>query len=178
MVSHPAQKYFVLTLSWSSAPLKHEWSEGGLHVSGKEDGISKGEAHQRLIQHLSEHQRTELDEFTKFHRGRSETADTGGFTPRTVALIRLTAKGMFGTCVFTPIFAANCLTDNPPPHTTVNSMPGTQFRVCQPHLRSPQGSWSHHGARQQLGTSATLTLLGWKWHGELLPNQGCHSSPG
>lgn len=98
MLRHPAQKHFVLTLSWSSAPLKHEWSEGGLHVSGKEDGISK-EAHQRLIQHLSEHQRTELNEFTKFHKGRGETADTGEFMPRTVALIRLTATGMFEKCV-------------------------------------------------------------------------------
>lgn len=41
MVPHPAPKCFVLTLSWWSAPLKHEWSEGGLHVSGKEDGIRR-----------------------------------------------------------------------------------------------------------------------------------------
>lgn len=126
MVSHPAPKRFVLTLSWSSAPLKHEWSEGGLHVSGKEDGISKGEAHQGLIQHLPEHQRAELDEFTKFHRGRGETTDTGGFTPGTGALIRLTAKGMFGKCIYTPIFAASYLTNNSP-RTRVNITPGTQL---------------------------------------------------
>lgn len=181
MVSHPAQKHFVLTLSWSSAPPKHEWSEGGLHVSGKEDWISKGEAHQGLIQYLSEHQRTELEEFTKFHRGRGETADTGGFTPRTVALIRLTAPGMFGKCVFAPVFAANRLTGNPPPpQTTVNIMPGIQFGDCQPRLRSPQGSWLCHSASQQLGTSGSLALLGWKWHGWLFPGQGSrvlHSSP-
>lgn len=144
MVSHPAPKRFVLTLSWWSAPLKHEWSEGGLHVSGKEDGISKREAHQRLIQHFPEHQRAELDEFTKIYRGRGETADTGGSTPRTEAL---TAKGMFGKCIYTLLFAADCLTSNPPPQTTVSIMPGTQVRVCQPHLRSPQGSWAHHRAK-------------------------------
>lgn len=161
MVSHPAPKRFVLTLSWSSAPLKHEWSEGGLHVSGKEDGISKGEAHQGLIQHLPEHQRAELDEFTKFHRGRGETTDTGGFTPGTGALIRLTAKGMFGKCIYKPIFAASYLTNNSP-QTRVNIMPGTQLRVCQPCLRSLQGSWSRHGVSQQSATSGSLTLLGLK----------------
>lgn len=161
MVSHPAPKRFVLTLSWSSAPLKHEWSEGGLHVSGKEDGISKGEAHQGLIQHLPEHQRAELDEFTKFHRGRGETTDTGGFTPGRGALIRLTAKGMFGKCIYTPIFAASYLTNNSP-QTRVNITPGTQLRVCQPCLISPQGSWSCHGVSQQFATSGSLTLLGLK----------------
>lgn len=44
----------MLTLWWWSAPLKHGWSGGGLLVSRKEDAISKGEARQGLIQHLSE----------------------------------------------------------------------------------------------------------------------------
>lgn len=165
MVPHPAPKCFVLTLSWWSAPLKHEWSEGGLHVSGKEDGIRRRK--EKFIRgSFSTFQSTELDEFTNFHRGRAETADTGGFSPRTVALITLTAKRMFWKCIFTPIFAANCLTNNSPPQTTVDIMPATQSRVFQPHLRPLQGSWLCHVVKQHFATSGSLAVL-------VFPSQGC-----
>lgn len=104
-------KNFVLTLWWWSAPLRHEWSAGGLHVSGKEGGISKEEAHQGLVQHLSEHQGTEVDEFTKIHRG--ERADTGGCTAQDSGTDQADGqRDVWEMCIYTPIFAVNCLTNN------------------------------------------------------------------